>query len=154
MAKKFTKRELSPDPVYNNVLIAKLINYIMQRGQKQTARRVVYDCLTTVKEKTNREPMDVFNDAISKAKPLLEIRPRRIGGAVYQVPREVNEYRGTVLAMRWILEAARKKKGKPMAIKLANEIMETANGNGDAIRKRENVHKMAEANRSFAHLAK
>lgn len=152
MAKKFVKKELSPDPIYNSVLISKLVNYVMQKGQKQTARKIVYKALDIVKSKTNQEPMDVFNGAIRNARPLLEIKPRRIGGAVYQVPKEVDDHRGTVLALRWILEVARKKKGKPLSVKLANEIMETANGQGDAIRKKENVHKMAEANRSFAHL--
>lgn len=152
MAKKFTRQEVSPDPVYNNVLIAKLTNYIMQRGQKQTARRVVYKAMDLIKEKTKREPLDVFSEAIEKARPLLEIRPRRVGGAVYQVPKEVGEDRGTILALRWILASARKKKGKPMAVKLSNEILEIIDGQGDVLRKRENTHKMAEANRSFAYL--
>ena len=152
MAKKFTRKEVSPDPIYNNVLIAKLINYIMQRGQKQTARKVVYTAMDILKEKTKREPLEVFMEAIDKARPLLEIRPRRVGGAVYQVPREVTESRGTILALRWILAIARKKKGKPMSIKLSRELLEIIDGQGDVLRKRENTHKMAEANRSFAYL--
>lgn len=149
---KTTRRELTPDPKFNNILVAKLTNYVMRQGQKQTARKVVYDAFEIVKEKSNQEPMDVMMTAFNNARPLLEIRPRRIGGAVYQVPKEVDEHRGIILAMRWILESARKKKGKPMAEKLAHEILECANNQGDAIRKRENVHKMAEANKSFAHL--
>ncbi len=152
MSKKIKKVEVLPDPIYNSVIISKLINYVMKEGRKSTARRIVYDAFGIIKEKTNREPMDVFESALQNARPLLEVKPKRIGGAVYQVPKEVPEGRGSVLVMRWILEAARKKKAKPMAEKLANEIMETANNSGEAIRKRDNVHKMAEANKSFAHL--
>ncbi len=152
MSKKIKKIEIQPDPIYGNILVSKLVNYVMKQGRKATARTIVYRTFDIIKEKTNREPLDVFTAALHNARPLLEVKPRRIGGAVYQVPKEVMEARGVILAMRWMLEAARKKKAKPMEEKLAAEIIETSNNNGEAIRKRDNVHKMAEANKSFAHL--
>ncbi|HEY4518333.1 MAG TPA: 30S ribosomal protein S7 [Candidatus Paceibacterota bacterium] len=142
-----------PDHRFNSVLIEKFINHVMERGKKATARAVVYDALDIVKEQTKREPMEVFEDAMRNAGPLMEVRSRRIGGANYQVPREVREERKQFLAMKWIIEAAQSKKGKPMAIKLSEELIGASKNEGEAIKKRENVHRMADANKAFAHFA-
>ena len=142
-----------PDHRFNSVLIEKFINHVMERSKKATARAVVYDALDIVKEQTKREPMEVFEDAMRNAGPLMEVRSRRIGGANYQVPREVREERKQFLAMKWIIEAAQSKKGKPMAIKLSEELIGASKNEGEAIKKRENVHRMADANKAFAHFA-
>lgn len=151
--KKRVKREIPPDPIYQNVLVSKLINYTMRRGKKDVARKIVYRAFEIIKEKTKKDPIEVFNKAIENTKPLLEVRPRRIGGATYQVPKEVPLERGLFLAMKWILEAARSKKGKPMAEKLAEELILASQNTGAAVKKKEDTHKMAEANKAFAHLA-
>ncbi|MDD5221388.1 MAG: 30S ribosomal protein S7 [Candidatus Paceibacterota bacterium] len=153
MAKKIKKRELEPDVAYGSVLVSKLINYIMKKGKKNIATNIVYDSFKAVEEKTKRNPVEVFEQAINNASPILEIRARRIGGANYQVPVETKGDRRVTLAFRWIIAAARSAKGKPMKDKLAFEIMEAANNAGAAVRKKENMHKMAEANRAFAHFA-
>lgn len=141
------------DYVYNSAKVEKLINYIMERGKKNAARKIVYGAFDIIKEKTKSEPLEVFETAIQNVAPNMEIRSRRVGGANYQVPHEVRPERKLSLAFRWLIEAAKGKKGKPMAIKLADEILAAKNNEGDAVRKRENVHKMAEANRAFAHFA-
>ena len=151
--KKKIKREIPPDPVYNNVIVAKFINQIMRRGKKTIARKIVYRAFDMIKEKTKKEPLEVFTKALENASPLLEVKPKRIGGATYQVPREVRGDRRITLAMRWIITAAKSKKGKPMREKLAEEIMAAANNTGWAIKKKEDTHRMAEANRAFAHFA-
>jgi len=151
--KKKEKRIISPDPVYNNVTVAKFINQIMRRGKKTIARKIVYRAFDMIKEKTKKEPLEVFTKALENASPLLEVKPKRIGGATYQVPREVRGDRRITLAMRWIITAAKSKKGKPMREKLAEEIMAAANNTGWAIKKKEDTHRMAEANRAFAHFA-
>ena len=151
--KKKVKRIISPDPVYNNVTVAKFINQIMRRGKKTIARKIVYKAFEVIKEKTEKEPLEVFDSALKNAAPLLEVKPRRIGGATYQVPREVRGDRRMTLAMRWIIMAAKSKKGKPMREKLAEELMNAANNTGVAIKKKEDTHRMAEANRAFAHFA-
>lgn len=152
--KRAPKRKVLPDPKYNSVRLAKFINNIMRDGKKSLAQRIVYDALEIVKQKTKKEnPLEVFDQAIDNASPLLEVKSRRVGGANYQVPYEVRGERREALAMRWIIEAARKKKGKPMTEKLANEIIDASKNEGDAIKKKETVHKMAEANKAFAHLA-
>ena len=151
--RKKEKRIILPDSVYNNVIVAKLINQVMRRGKKELAKRIVYKALDIIKEKTKKEPLEVFEQALRNATPLLEVRPRRIGGATYQVPRPVPPERGVTLAMRWILESARKKRGKPMRKKLAEELIDCANNTGAAVKKKENTHRMAEANRAFAHFA-
>jgi small subunit ribosomal protein S7 len=151
--KKKEKREILPDPVYNNVMVAKFINQIMRRGKKNTARKIVYRAFDIIKEKTKKDPLEVFDLAIQKASPLLEVKSRRVGGATYQVPREVRGERKITLAMRWIINAAKSKKGKPMAEKLAEELMQAARNEGAAIKKRDDTHRMAEANRAFAHFA-
>lgn len=145
-------REVSPDPVYQDILVAKLINRIMWDGKKSVAQHVVYDALEYVKEKSGKDPLEVFHKAVDNVRPVLEVRPRRVGGATYQVPVEVQEPRKTSLALRWIVAAARSKKGKPMSVKLGEEILASYQGTGASIKKKEDVHKMAEANRAFAHL--
>ncbi|MBI2450494.1 MAG: 30S ribosomal protein S7 [Candidatus Nealsonbacteria bacterium] len=150
--KKRENRNIQPDTVYNNVMVSILMNHIMERGKKNTARKIVYGAFDIIK-KTNQDPLDIFNKAIQNTSPLLEIKPKRIGGATYQVPTEVRGDRKTTLSMRWIINAARSKKGKPMKSKLAEELMLAAKNEGSAIKKRDDVHRMAEANRAFAHFA-
>lgn len=155
MRRKVTNRNMvSADHVYNSEKISKFINYVMERGQKETARGIVYGALENIKEKAKVEdPMEVFDTALKNTGPLMEVRSRRVGGANYQIPREVRPERRNYLSMKWIVEAARGKKGAPMASKLADEIMLAAKNEGEAVKKRENTHKMAEANKAFAHFA-
>lgn len=149
--RKIKKRNILPDFVYNSPVVAKFINHIMKKGKKTIARKIVYDSFDIIKEKTKKEPFEIFDSAIKNTSPLLEMKSKRIGGATYQIPVEVKNDRKIALAIRWIIQGARSQKGKPMRIKLAEEIMAAANNQGWAIRKKENVHKMAEANRAFAH---
>ena len=151
--KKKIKRALLPDPLYGNLQVAKFINNVMKGGKKTTARKIVYGAFEIIKEKTKKEPLEVFDEALKNVRPLLEVKSKRIGGATYQVPRQVPPERGVTLATRWILGSARSKKGKPMKEKLAQELMDAANNTGVAVKKKENTHKMAEANRAFAHFA-
>lgn len=141
-------------PEESNPLYEKFINYIMERGKKTVARRIFKDAMRIVTEKTKKDPAAVFNKAIDNVKPQKEVKPKRIGGAVYQIPREVNANRQITLAFRWILDAARSEKSAPMHKRLANEIMQAAEGQGKAIKKREDAHKMAAANKAFAHYAR
>ncbi len=150
---KKEKREILPDFVYNNTVVAKFINQVMRRGKKTIARKIVYGAFDIMKTKTQKDPLEIFDLAIKNASPLLEIKPKRVGGATYQVPREVRGDRGVTLAMRWIIQAAKSKKGKPMKEKLAEELMAAARNEGVAIKKKEDTHRMAEANRAFAHFA-
>lgn len=145
------RREIAPDPVYGDVLVAKLINKVMWDGKKSIAQKIVYGAFEIIRQKMKKDPLEVFKQAVENVKPVLEVRPRRVGGATYQVPIEVQEPRRTSLALKWIVEAARAKKGKPMKEKLAEEIMAAYNNTGTAIKKKEDTHKMAEANRAFAH---
>ncbi|MCD6551050.1 30S ribosomal protein S7 [Thermotoga sp.] len=145
------RRQIPPDPVYGDVLVAKLINKVMWDGKKTIAQKIVYGAFDIIKEKMKKDPLEVFKQAVENVKPVLEVRPRRVGGATYQVPIEVQEPRRTSLAIRWIVEAARAKKGRPMKEKLAEEIMAAYNNTGAAIKKKEDTHRMAEANRAFAH---
>lgn len=148
------KKELTPEPVYESVKVSKLINYVMDSGKKSVARKVVYDCFANIKEKAKTEtPLEVFELALKNTMPAMEVRSRRVGGANYQVPREVRPERQRSLSMKWIVLAARSKKGKPMAQKLADEIIAASKNEGEAVKKRENTHKMAEANKAFAHFA-
>ena len=140
-----------PDPKYKNISVARFINILMTRGKKSVAEKIIYRCFDILKEKTAKEPLEVFQKALDNVRPLLEVKPRRIGGATYQVPIEVRQDRGMSIAMRWIRNFARAKKGKPMEIKLADEMLDAYNGQGSAIKKREDTHKMAEANKAFAH---
>jgi small subunit ribosomal protein S7 len=154
MRRKVKNRNVAePDMLYNSTRLGKFINNLMMSGKKETARKVVYSALDLVKEKTQMDPIEVFDQAIRNASPLTEVRSRRIGGANYQVPREVRKERQQALAFRWILDAARSKKGQPMHIKLAEELINASKGEGSAIKKREDTHKMAEANKAFAHFA-
>ncbi|QQG42656.1 MAG: 30S ribosomal protein S7 [Candidatus Giovannonibacteria bacterium] len=152
--KKKEKRELRPDPVYGSRLVAKLTNYLMLSGKKTTAQKVMEGVFEEIKKgKKTETPVAVLEEALKNVTPLVEIRPRRIGGATYQVPREVSAERGFALAARWIIGASRAKKGKPMAKKLAEEILLAAKNEGAAIKKKTDTHRMAEANRAFAHFA-
>jgi small subunit ribosomal protein S7 len=151
--KKKEKREISPDTIYNNVSVAKFINHVMKEGKKETAKKIVYGSFEILKEKTKKEPLEIFEKALINVKPLLEVRPKRIGGATYQVPRPVAPERGLTLAMRWILDSTRSKKGKSMKEKLTEELIEASENRGSAVKKKEDTHRMAEANRAFAHFA-
>jgi len=145
------KREVIPDIRYNSALVSMFINRMMVRGKKSTATRIMYDTLALVEERAKRPGLEVFEQAMKNATPQIEVKPRRVGGATYQVPVEVPADRRNTLAMRWLLAAARARGGKSMVDKLANELMDASAGNGAAIKKREETHKMAEANRAFAH---
>jgi len=156
MSKKFTasSQQLKPDPKYSSKLAAKFINCLMLDGKKSTAQSVFYDAMNIIQDKVKEEnPIEVFEKAINNVKPLLEVRSKRVGGASYQVPMQVNAKRQQSLAFRWILAAARGKKGKPMSERLASELIEAYNERGGAMTTRENVHRMAEANKAFAHFA-
>lgn len=153
LAKKKEKKEIQPDFVYDNVTVAKFINQMMRRGKKTLARKIVYGAFNIMKEKTKKEPLEIFNKAIENASPSLEVKPKRIGGATYQVPVEVKGERRMALAMRWIIQAAKSKKGKSMKEKLAEELINAANNTGWAVKKKDDTHRMAEANRAFAHFA-
>ncbi len=148
------KRKIQADVRYNDLEIAKLINYLMRRGKKSVAMKVVYDCFDIIKEETKGDPRHVFNKAMKQVSPLLEVRGRRVGGANYQIPYQVRGDRRFMLACRWMIEAARARKGKPMAEKLAAEIMDTAKGESASMRKKLDVQRMAEANKAFAHFAR
>lgn len=148
------KPKITPDLVYDSEKVAKFINYIMLEGKKNTARQIVYKSFGVIKEKNkNQDPLEVFETALKNTGPTMEVRSRRVGGANYQVPREVRPERRQFLSMKWIVDAARSKKGKAMHEKLAEEIIAAANGEGEAVKKKENTHKMAEANKAFAHFA-
>jgi small subunit ribosomal protein S7 len=154
MRRKVKNRNIpGPDSVYQSAELSKLINKVMLSGKKETAMKVVYGAMTTIKEKTTQEPLEVFAEAMKNASPLMEVRSRRIGGANYQVPREVRPERRQALAIRWIVDAARGKKGQPMHLKLADELIAAAKGEGIAVKKREDTHRMAESNKAFAHFA-
>ncbi len=153
MRKKIKKHPVAPDPVYNNITVAKFINQIMRRGKKTIARKVVYQTFDIIKEKTKKEPLEVFELALKNVSPLLEVKSKRVGGATYQVPIEVKGDRKLALSMRWIIKGARLKKGKPMREKLSSELIDAANNTGWAIKKKTDTHRMAEANRAFAHFA-
>ena len=149
---KIKKRTIQPDHVYSSVSLAVFINKIMKKGKKSIAEKIVYGALEEIKKK-NKEPLSVFEEAFRNASPLVEVRPKRVGGATYQVPVPVEKDRAFALASRWIIEAAKSKKGKGMAEKLAEELMAAAENTGKAIKKKEDTHRMAEANRAFAHFA-
>ncbi len=144
-------RPVSPDPVYHDVLVTKFINKIMWDGKKSKAQKIFYEAMDVLAKKTGKDPLEVFKKAFENVAPVLEVRPKRVGGATYQVPIEVQEPRRTSLAVRWIIGAARAKKGKPMSQKLAEELLSAYENTGAAVKKREDVQKMAEANRAFAH---
>ncbi len=152
--KQATKRRIAPDPKFGNILVSKLINYVMLDGKKTVAERVVYDAFNLISEKTKLDALEVFETAMKNITPAVEVKSRRVGGANYQIPVPVRGDRRNTLALRWLLAAARSKKGRPMAERLANEIISASKNEGDAIKKREDVQKMADANRAFAHFAR
>ena len=145
------KRDVLPDPIYNSKLVSRLINNIMQDGKKGTAQTILYNAFDIIAEKTGREPMEVFEEAIENIMPVLEVRARRIGGANYQVPVEVRPERRITLGLRWLVQYSRSRGEKTMEQRLANEIIDAANNTGASVKKREDTHKMAEANKAFAH---
>ncbi len=147
------KSHLEPDIKYSNLLVAKLINYVMRAGKKSVASRVVYDAFEIAEQKAGKPGLEVFEKAMENVSPQMELRSRRIGGANYQVPVEVRPERKVALALRWIIESARSQKGKPMSEKLAEELINASNNTGNAVKKRNDVHRMAEANKAFAHFA-
>jgi len=150
-----TKRSHRPDPIYGSVAVGRFINYLMEGGKKSTAEKVMYEAMEILRKKIKgEEPLTIFEKAIENATPQQEVKSKRIGGANYQIPREVRPDRKFVLASRWIIQATRKKSGKPMGEKLANELLAAYNNEGDAIKKKQDVHRMAEANRAFAHFAR
>jgi len=145
------KREIAPDPVYHDRNISTFINKLMHDGKKSKAEKIFYQALNSAAEKIKKEPLEIFNQALKNVMPILEVKSRRVGGASYQIPVEVNPDRRITLGMRWIINFARKKTGKPMHEKLAVELVDAANGVGMAVKKKEDMHKMAEANKAFAH---
>lgn len=145
------KRTIVPDYKYRSELVTRLINNVMLKGKKTVAEKIVYDSLDIIKERTKKDPIEVFTKALENVRPLLEVRSRRVGGATYQIPIEVRYYRAESLSFRWIINFAKQRKEKGMASKLAGEILDAANKIGASVKKRENVHKMAEANKAFAH---
>jgi small subunit ribosomal protein S7 len=149
--RRAVKRDVLPDPIYNSKLVTKLINSIMKDGKKGVAQTIVFDAFDIIKEKTSQNPIEVFEKAMESIKPALEVKSRRVGGANYQVPIEVKPERSQALALRWLTQYSRLRGGKSMAEKLANEIIDASNGVGAAVKKREDTHKMAEANKAFAH---
>ena len=145
------KREVEPDPIYQNPLVTQLINKILLNGKKTLSERIVYKALETISERTTGDPVITLKKAVENARPLLETRSRRVGGATYQVPVEVRAHRGTTLALRWLVNYSRQRREHTMAERLVGEIMDAANGQGSSVKRREDMHKMAEANKAFAH---
>ena len=145
------RRPTPPDARYNNSTVQVLINKVMTRGKKSTAERVVYGAFSRIQDQTGRDPLDVFQQAVRQTTPVLEVKPRRVGGATYQVPVEIRPDRRLALSMRWLLTAARNRNGRSMSEKLAGELLDAANGTGAAIKRKDDTHRMAEANRAFAH---
>ncbi|NIN64058.1 MAG: 30S ribosomal protein S7 [Anaerolineae bacterium] len=145
------RREVEPDPKYNSELVARFINRLMQRGKKSVAAGIMYDAFDIIEERTRRNPLEVFHQALDNATPALEVRSRRVGGATYQIPVEVRPERRTSLAIRWLIQSAQARKGRPMAERLADELMDASRNTGTTVKKKDDTHKMAEANRAFAH---
>ena len=145
------RRVILPDPRYNSLTVAKFINNVMERGKKSLASRVVYDAFDIMQERTSRPSIELFEEALKNATPLVEVKPRRVGGATYQIPVEISPSRRTALAMRWLIESARKRSGRDMSVRLANELLDAARNEGGTIKRREDTHRMAEANQAFAH---
>ena len=144
-------REVLPDPRYQDVVVTKFINCLMKEGKKSTAEKIFYGAMEQIEKKTGDEPLKVFKKALSNVKPAVEVKSRRIGGATYQIPVEVRQERREALAMRWLIESARSRSEKSMKVKLANELLDASNDRGNAIKKKEDTHKMAEANKAFSH---
>ena len=149
--KSSTKRLISPDPKFNDLLVAKFINSVLKQGKKHLARRIVYDAIETAEQRSKQPGLDIFRKALNNVKPVLEIKARRVGGATYQIPTEVRSDRSIALAIRWLITYASERSDKSMSLKLASEFLAAANNEGNAVKKREDTHKMAEANKAFAH---
>ena len=149
--KRAETRSTIPDPRYNSVVVAKFVNNLMERGKKSLATRIVYEAMDTLAERTKRPAMEVFEEALKNATPLVEVKPRRVGGATYQIPVEISSNRRMALAMRWLIDSARKRSGRDMAARLAGELMDASRNEGNTVKKREDTHRMAEANQAFAH---
>ena len=149
--KQAPKRLFYPDTKYSSLVVAKFINFVMYDGKKETSEKIIYDALEKIRNKTKDDPIKIFNEAIANIRPNLEVRSRRVGGATYQVPQEVKAKRSQTLALRWLLEATRKRKNKSMSDKLFSELMDASQKKGAAMKKRENTHRMAESNKAFAH---
>ena len=145
------RRELLPDPIYRSVLVTQIVNKVMQRGKRSTAEKIVYDALNMIEEKTGTEPISTLKRAVDNIKPQLEVRSRRVGGATYQVPVEVRPRRANTLAIRWVIGYSRQRRERTMAERLANEILDASNGVGASMKRKEDLHKMAESNKAFAH---
>jgi len=154
MRRAYKKHKPLPDIVYQDIQVTQLINKIMKKGKKTIAQKIVYSAFDAIKNKTQKEPLEVFKKAIENVSPLLEVKPKRIGGATYQVPMEVRAERKLALTLRWIIQAAKSKKGKPMQDKLSDELLAAANNEGAAVKKKNDTHRMAEANKAFAHFAR
>ncbi|OIN97494.1 30S ribosomal protein S7 [Candidatus Desantisbacteria bacterium CG1_02_38_46] len=149
--KLFSERKIESDPIFHNLIIGRFINGLLRKGKKSLAQEIFYSSFDIIKERTKKEPEEVFKKAIENVKPFLEVKSRRVGGATYQVPVEVREKKGIGLAIRWIIQTAKQRKGAPMAWRLALELIDASNNTGGAVKKKEDIHKMAEANRAFAH---
>jgi small subunit ribosomal protein S7 len=149
--REVTKREILPDPKYKNSLVAKFVNNVMRRGKKSVAERILYGALDIIQERAKEDPLKLFEKSVNNVKPIIEVKSRRVGGATYQVPTEVRPERRTALAIRWLINYAKDRSEKSMEEKLAGELIDAANNRGGAVKKREDVHKMAEANKAFAH---
>ena len=145
------RRIIPPDPKYSNMELARFINRVMQRGKKTTAQRITYSAFDIIRDQSSLDPLEVFQQALRNSTPLIEVRPKRVGGATYQVPTELRRNRSEALAMRWLIRGARGRKGMPMRSGLAQELMEAARGEGGAVRRKDELHRMAEANRAFVH---
>lgn len=154
MRRAYKKRKISPDSIYNDVTVSQLINKVMKKGKKTTATKIVYGAFDIIKEKTQKEPLEIFKKAVENASPILEVKPKRIGGATYQVPMEVRPERRLFLSLKWIIDGARGVKGKSMQEKLGQEILNVSNNEGSAMKKKNDMHRMAEANKAFAHFAR
>ncbi|NJN84424.1 MAG: 30S ribosomal protein S7 [Caldilineaceae bacterium] len=145
------RRTVIPDPRYHSPVVAKFVNNMMERGKKSLAARIIYDAFDIIEQRTSRPPLEVFEEALKNSTPLVEVKPRRVGGATYQIPVEISTSRRTALAMRWLIDSSRKRSGRNMAARLANELMDAARSEGATVKKREDTHRMAEANQAFAH---
>ncbi len=145
------KRDIQPDPIFHDKMVTRFVNSLMRDGKKNVARKILYQAFEVIEEKTGETPIDVFKNALSNTTPVVEVRSRRVGGATYQVPIEVRAGRGTALSIRWIINASRSRNDKSMAMRLSRELMDAANNEGGAVRKKDETHRMAEANKAFAH---
>lgn len=149
--KKAEKREIQPDPIFHDKLVTRFVNSLMRDGKKGVARKILYQAFEVIEEKTGEAPIEVFRSAMSNVTPVVEVKSRRVGGATYQVPIEVSSTRGTALSMRWIINASRQRNDKSMSLRLSRELMDAAKNEGGAVRKKDETHRMAEANKAFAH---